>query len=132
MPIAYSTLQTYLSKIADQGILDADNSGHQRFWLQPYASFISGFIPTKHCGANPVPIVAQEDRTESAFFKILLGTWCNMPQMPKAGPFITDDGYSITLDDGTSISGAQISTDIHDWLAAGALEDEVLLVAKGD
>jgi hypothetical protein len=46
-----------------------------------------------------------------------------MPQMPRTGPFVTDPGYSLTLGDGTIISGQKLLDDIHEWLAAGAPEN---------
>jgi hypothetical protein len=46
--------------------------------------------------------------------------YCGRKQMPPGGPFITDAGYSLTLSDGSTVTGVQIAQDIHDWLAAGA------------
>jgi hypothetical protein len=49
--------------------------------------------------------------------------FCEKPQMPPFGPMITDAGYKIALSDGTVVNGDQIIKDIHNWLAAGALDD---------
>lgn len=127
MTISYLRLQQYLDKIADSGNLDATNSGHRhgRFWDVPYATFRDGTVPHKLCNGTNVPIINEVDKTESAFYKILLNQWCtnpSMPQMPKTGPFVDGAGYSITLDDGVIVSGAQVLTDIGDWLTAGANE----------
>jgi hypothetical protein len=50
--------------------------------------------------------------------------------MPPGGPFITDAGYSVALSDGSTVTGAQIAQDIHDWLAAGAANHQSLTVCK--
>jgi len=48
-----------------------------------------------------------------------------MPDGPDPGPFITDAGYTITMDDGTVVTGAKIIQDIGDWLNAGFPEGAV-------
>jgi hypothetical protein len=37
-----------------------------------------------------------------------------------SGPYANSDGYFTTLSDASVVTGAQILTDIHDWLAVGA------------
>jgi hypothetical protein len=126
MAITFSRLKQYLDAIAAKGNLDPSDSGHGVFWNTDYASFVKGFVPSKKCGGQPVPIIKQPDAVNSAFLQILQGTWCTapaMPQMPKTGPFVTDAGYSVTLADGTAVTGETILQDIHDWLAAGAPEN---------
>ena len=50
-------------------------------------------------------------------YRVYYGT---QPSPCPGGPFITDTDYSLTLSDGTVVTGAQVKQDIHDWLAAGA------------
>ncbi|QND61617.1 hypothetical protein [Mesorhizobium huakuii] len=123
MTISYKTVQQYLDAIALNANLDAGNAGHKVFWHQPYAAFITGFIPTKQCAGQPVPIIDPKDKVNSAFYQILKAGWCGMPQMPKTGPFVTDKDYSVKLGNGETISGDEILQGIRAWLEAGALED---------
>jgi len=124
VPITFTRLTDYLEAVADHGNLDASDSGHGRFWKTDYPSFINGVVPSKKCNGAPVPIIQKPDMVNSAFFQILQAKFCtNMPQMPKTGPFVTDGGYSVTLRDGTAITGTQIVQDIRDWLNAGAPEN---------
>jgi hypothetical protein len=126
MAITFARLQEYLNKIGDQANLDPANSGHGVFWNTTYQAFMTGVVPSKVCNGKPVPIIDPVNKANSAFNQILRAGWCTapaMPQMPKTGPFVTDKGYSITLDDGTNVTGAQILKDIQDWLNAGAPEN---------
>lgn len=126
MAITFKRLKDYLEAIANAGNLDASDAGHDRFWNTDYTKFMNGVVPTKQCAGQPVPIIKKPDMVNSAFYLILQASWCTapaMPQMPKTGPFVTDDGYSVTLSDGTTVKGATILQDIHDWLAAGAPEN---------
>jgi hypothetical protein len=122
MAITFARLQEYLTAIATKANLDAANSRHGVFWNTTYQQFITGFVPNKQCSGHPVPIVDPANRPNSAFNQILRAGWCGMPQMPKTGPFPTDAGYSVTLSDGTTMTGAQILQDIQEWLTAGAPE----------
>ena len=125
MAITFKRFKQYLDAIDAAGDLHASDSGHGVWWNIDYAPFKSGTIPSKKCNAQPVPIFNSANPKQSAFYLILQGGWCqnpSMPQMPKTGPFITDSGYSVTLSDGTVITGTQIIQDIGDWLAAGAPE----------
>jgi hypothetical protein len=123
MAITFVRFQEYLNKVADNANLDPANSGHGVFWNTTYQAFITGTVPNKQCNGQAVPIIDPVNKTNSAFNQILRGAWCNMPQMPKTGPYITDANYSITLDDGTKVSGTKILQDIQDWLSAGAPEN---------
>jgi hypothetical protein len=122
MAITFRRLQEYLNAIAAHANLDAANSAHGVFWNTTYDAFKNGVVPHKRCGGQPVPILDPVDKVNSAFAQILRGGWCGMPQMPKTGPFATDPGYSVTLADGSTVTGQQILNDIYDWLAAGAPE----------
>ncbi|MER9102636.1 hypothetical protein NKH95_01675 [Mesorhizobium sp. M0848] len=132
MAITYLVIQDYLNKIAAKGNLDPEGSGHGVFWDGDYASFSTGVVPGKKCSGVPVPILNQTDLVNSAFYQILKAGWCTMPampQMPRKGPYVTDTGYSIKLDNGTVVTGAQVLSDIEDWLKAGA--PEFASVGKG-
>src|SRR5271157_5777960 len=107
MAITFTRLREYLNKIADKANLDPENAGHGVFWNSTYQAFINGVVPTKMCNGQPVPIIDPVNKANSAFNQILRGSWCNMPEMPKTGPFVTDPGYSITLDDGTNVTGTK-------------------------
>lgn len=123
MTITFLRLQEYLDKIAQKANLDANNSLHGLFWQTTFAKFVAGDVPNKRCAGEPVPIIDKIDPTKSAFYQILQQGWCAMPQMPKTGPFVSDSNYSITLADGTVVTGQQILSDIHAWLAAGSPEN---------
>lgn len=123
MAITYKRLQEYLNAIAAHANLDASNARHGVFWNTTYDAFRNGVVPNKRCNGQPVPILDPANKVNSAFNQILRGGWCGMPQMPKTGPFATDANYSVTLSDGTKVTGAQILQDINDWLAAGAPEN---------
>jgi hypothetical protein len=123
MPINFAKVQEYLDKIGQQANNNPANSGHGVFWSVKYAAFITGVVPGKHCMAHNVPIIDPVKSINSAFYQILKGPWCSMPQMPKGGPFATDAGYTITLNDGSVVTGDQLLKDIEEWLAAGAPEN---------
>ena len=123
MAITFRRLQEYLNAIAANGNLDPANSRHGVFWNQSYSSFISGTVPNKVCNGHPVPIIDPVNKGQSAFNQILRGTWCGMPQMPRTGPFVTNPNYSVTLSDGTVVTGTKILQDIQEWLDAGAPEN---------
>jgi hypothetical protein len=123
MAITFKRLQDYLNGFANNANLDPANSGHGIFWNTTYQAFITGTVPSKHCNGQVVPIIDPVNKANSAFNQILRAGWCNMPQMPKTGPYVTDANYSITLADGTKVTGVQILKDIQDWLNAGAPEN---------
>jgi hypothetical protein len=123
MAITFARLQEYLNKIGDKATLDPANSRHGVFWNGTYQAFMNGVVPKKTCNGQPVPIIDPVNKANSAFYQILRAGWCDMPQMPKTGPFVTDANYSITLADGTKVTGTQILKDIQDWLNAGAPEN---------
>jgi hypothetical protein len=123
MAISFKRLREYLDAIAAKANLDAANAGHGVFWNVSYNQFITGTIPNKQCHGQPVPIIDPANKAQSAFFQILRDGWCGMPQMPRTGPFVTANGYSVVLSDGSVITGTQILKDIEDWLEGGALEN---------
>jgi hypothetical protein len=129
MPITFVTLQSYLDKIAAKANGDIVASVHGPFWSGAYTDFINGNVPGVGCKNNdvpagsPIPIINKGNPVSSGFYLLLQGPgWCRQAQMPdgpQAGPFITDAGYTITMDDGTVVTGAEIIQDIGDWLRAG-------------
>ncbi len=123
MAITFARLQEYLTAISAKANLDPANSRHGVFWNTTYHAFITGTVPNKQCKGQAVPIVDTANKANSAFNQILRAGWCGMPQMPKTGPFPTDVGYSVTLSDGSIVTGTQILQDIQEWLEAGAPEN---------
>ncbi len=146
--INYAKVLDYLDAIgnATGGAIDSPGCPHLRWWKDgtganlSYAQFTSGTVN----GITPaVPIIdptAGTDKSNSVFFKILLGpatfgaaSWV---QMPKGGPFITDSANDsgtgtdvapgsavFTLpSDGSNVTGKQIQDDLRTWLQAGAPE----------
>jgi hypothetical protein len=119
MPITFDRVKDYLNAIAANGNLDPANSGHGVFWNVDFPTFKTGPVPSKQCKNIQVQIFNKADPVNSPFFLILKSSWCTapvMPQMPKTGPFVTAQGYSVTLADGTIVSGSQILSDIEAWL----------------
>ena len=123
MTIGFTRLQEYLDAIARKANLDPANSRHGVFWHTSYQAFVTGNVPNKHCNGDVVPIIDPANAVNSAFNQILRGSWCAMPQMPKTGPFVTDDDYFVILADGSRIDGPTILADIQSWLQAGAPEN---------
>jgi hypothetical protein len=129
MPITFVTLQAYLDKIAAAANGDILASVHGPFWQGTYSNFINGNILGTACGNNdvpagsPIPIINKVTPISSGFYVLLQRAgWCGKTQMPggaRPGLFITDAGYTITMDDGTVVTGAKIIQDIGDWLNAG-------------
>ena len=68
-----------------------------------------------------MPILDHAKPLDSPFFLILINPdgWCDLPQMPEGGPFITDSGYFVTLQNGTDITGQEIRDNIASWLSSG-------------
>ena len=128
--MTFARVKMYLDAIADNPADSGDinASPHGRFWNVPYAQFISSTVPggsRVHCNNNPIPIIDQANPSQTPFFLILTDPagFCGISQMPAGGPFITDAGYQVTLSDGTNVTGAQIQTDLLDWLSNGFPEN---------
>jgi hypothetical protein len=121
MAIDFAQVKEYLNLIASKGANPA-GSRHGVFWDVNYDAFITGLVPNKHCLGQNVPIIDPVDKKNSAFYQILKGRWCSMPQMPLGGPHVTEADYTVTLASGAVITGTQVLQDIEDWLAAGAPE----------
>ncbi len=132
MPITFARLQEYLDLIVKQEGGNILFAPHRRFWAD-HQTLTTQPIPAPKCQGQPIlpikyldPERTKVDADNSPMFLILteLKGFCQREQMPPGGPFITDTDYSLTLSDGTVVPGAQVKQDIHDWLAAGALDDD--------
>jgi hypothetical protein len=123
--ITYADIQAYLEAIADNpnNTRNVDNSSHRRFWNVPYQQFVTGNVPNERCNGNPIPIV-NRDPNLCPFYQSLKNSsgWCNLSQMPRRGPYITDPGYKVTLRSGRVITGAEIDANIVWWLTNGMPE----------
>ncbi len=93
------------------------NSGSP-FWRETgdydsdYTTFTTGTVPN-----FGDPIMDGSDPMSSLFYLMLMGTGPG-PQMPLGGPYITDSGYSVTVD-GNAMSGEDIQTTLQTWLKNG-------------
>jgi hypothetical protein len=128
MPISFARLQEYLDLIVSNAEESIGSSPHKRFW-ESHQTLTTKPLPSPKCqGQEIFPVkfldVAKTkvDADNSPLFVILTNGngFCQKPQMPPLGPFITDADYKLTLSDGTVVTGEQIKNDIHDWLASGA------------
>jgi hypothetical protein len=120
--VSFSRVQSYLNAIADANGAIA-SSPHRRFWNTGYQAFVDGILPNVQCSGSPVPIIDKADPNRSPFFLILQGAWCNMPQMPRGGPYITEDSFEVDLPDGTAATGHEIRDDLANWLSSGFPEN---------
>ena len=131
MPITFLRLQEYLDLIVQTAGDNIASSPHKRFWAT-WQALTQQPLPSPQCNGLPIYAIkyldAQHktvDADNSPLYIILTSAagFCGKTQMPPAGPYITDNGYSVTLSDNTVVTGAQIVQDIHDWLSAGALNN---------
>ncbi len=93
------------------------NSGSP-FWRETgnadadYKTFTTGTVPN-----FGDPIMDAANPLTSLFYTMLMGTGPG-PQMPLSGPYITDAGYSVTVN-GNTMSGQDIQTTLQTWLTNG-------------
>ena len=132
MTIKFSRLQEYLDLIVSNAGDNINTSPHKRFWAT-HQSLTAQPLPAPKCQNADIFAVKYLDAAHtgvdadnSPLFIILTNAngFCGKVQMPPLGPFITDQGFQLTLSDGTVVTGDQIKNDIHDWLAAGAPDDQ--------
>jgi hypothetical protein len=132
MTISFARLQEYLDLIVAKAGDDIEASPHKKFW-RSHEVLTTQPLPRPKCQGQdifPVKFIDEArtkvDADNSPLFLILTerSGFCQKDQMPPGGPFIVDAGYTLTLSDGTIVTGAQIRQDIHDWLLAGAPNDE--------
>jgi hypothetical protein len=128
MTISFARLQEYLDLIVSKEGGNIGAAPHRRFWSS-HQSLTTQPLPRPKCQGQDIhPVkfldvkMTMVDADNSPLYVILTNAqgFCQKDQMPAGGPFITDAGYSLTLSDGTVVTGAQVQRDIHDWLAAGA------------
>jgi hypothetical protein len=113
--IAYETLIAYLDGIDAKGNLAADGAPHGVFWKDGNGDNLSLATFKGLTILGNVKIFNDVHPEQSPLYLILQGPWNGRPQMPKTGPYITDAGYSITVN-GATITGNQIKADFLDWL----------------
>ena len=124
--VSFSDIQMYLEAIAalakEQGN-DVDISNHLRFWNTSYQEFTTGNVPGESCEGAPIPIV-NADPAQCPFYQALTYKtgWCELEQMPRYGPYITNPGYEVTLSNGVKMTGAEIDANIVWWLTNGMPE----------
>jgi hypothetical protein len=128
MTIQFSRLQEYLDLIVSNAGGNISGAPHGRFWAT-HDSLTQQPLPAPKCEGADIFAVkyldeahTRVDADNSPLYLILTDPngFCARPQMPPLGPFITDEGFQVTLSDGTTVTGDQIKNDIHDWLASGA------------
>jgi hypothetical protein len=112
--IRYADILNYLTAIMNKGNNPVGDSPHGEWWLNlSYNDFLTGQV----LGVN---IMDSNNPLQSNFYVILTNPNGlqnqGMPQMPGGGPFVTDAGYTATLPDNTTISGATIQANIQSWL----------------
>jgi hypothetical protein len=130
--VTYANIIAYLDAIAADATLDIGGSPHGIFWRDgngvalTYNAFKSGNVPQVTCNGNAIPIMDQNTPLQSPFFVILTSAagFCNKPQMPKTGPFITDTNPPyVALVNGTQVTGPKIIADMTSWLSNGFPEN---------
>jgi hypothetical protein len=128
MTIKFARLQEYLDLIVSKANGNIAAAPHKRFW-NSHQSLTAQPLPSPKCRGQDIfavkyldPARTRVDADNSPLYVILTNAagFCEKGQMPPLGPFITDNGYTLTLSDGTVVTGTQVKKDIHDWLAAGA------------
>jgi hypothetical protein len=116
--IHYADILNYLTAIANEANNPIGDAPHGAWWSGlSYTDFLSA----KVLGVN---VMDSSTPLQSPFYVILTNTsGCRgFPQMPAGnpkGPFITDTGYTATLSDGTTITGATIQANMESWLSNG-------------
>jgi hypothetical protein len=119
--VSYETIQKYLDAIDNNATLSASGAPHGKFWKDSrgnnltLTAFKSLAIPNVNCNGSPVTAFNPANPDQSPLYLILIGPWCNKPQMPKTGPFITDPGYTVTID-GAPVTGDQIKAAFLTWI----------------
>jgi hypothetical protein len=135
MPTKYSDVVMYLDAIANNANGNVASAPHGYWWhvnqdinqaALAYNDFVKGTVfGVTGSSGNLIPIIGtdskQTDPLQSEFYILLStrGGSGGFPQMPKGGPFITDADFSVTLSDNTTVTGAQIMTNLEEWLGHG-------------
>jgi hypothetical protein len=128
MTITFARLQEYLDLVVSKEGGNVGSAPHRRFWSS-YQSLTTQPLARPKCNGEDIYPVKYVDATRTKVdannspLYVILTTragFCGKEQMPPGGPFITDVNYTLTLSDGTVVTGSQVVQDIHDWLATGA------------
>ena len=130
MPTNYGDIIMYLDAIADNAKGSLGGAPHKCWWRvnhdasQPplaYQDFVTGTV----YGVGAIPIIGTDSKQSNplkSMFYLLLSTkggTGGFNQMPWKGPYITDAGFSVTLSNGNTITGADIMANMKDWLGNG-------------
>jgi hypothetical protein len=115
--IRFSDIKNYLSAIAAKATNPIDDSPHGAFWVDmDYATFTTGSVPNVG-----IQIMDTQNPLQSPILLVLTADNAvpGIPQMPEGGPYVTDAGYTVTLPNGTTITGQQILDNMREWLSNG-------------
>lgn len=134
LTIGFEMVQNYLSGLAVLGTIG--NSPHRAFWKVKkvggvstpitYDDFINGTVPNVSYNGAPIPILWKEAPLLSPLFLILAEPtgFAGIEQMiPNGGAHLTDPGMTISLPDGTTVTGKQVLEDLKVWLSNGFPKD---------
>ena len=121
----FADIQNMLDAIAAAGSNPISNSPHAVFWrqtgnyAQDYTAFTTGDVPNV---GLPIMNTAAGQELTSNFFVILTDPnglqSQGIEQMPGGGPYITDSGYTVTVN-GNQMTGQQIIAAMKSWLTNG-------------
>jgi hypothetical protein len=129
MPTNYGDIIMYLDAIGANANNDPGGAPHHYWWHvnhdsgQPplaYKDFVTGTI-----FGEGVPIIGTDSKQSNplmSMFYLLLSTkggTGGFNQMPWKGPYVTDAGFSVTLSNGNTITGADIMANMKEWLGNG-------------
>jgi hypothetical protein len=118
--VRYADILNYLMAIGNKANNPVSDAPHGEWWSGlSYKQFLSANV----LGVN---VMDTDTPLQSAFYVILTNQkgYQGISQMPAQGtnppgPFITDTGYTATLSDGTTITGATIQANMESWLSNG-------------
>ena len=88
--------------------------------FQPLRYMVDADLSVLGIEGQAIKIIDNVAPRSSPFYLILLGGWCNKPQMPPDDdPKISDPTYTVTLPDQSEVSGLTMIADIGEWLDNG-------------
>jgi hypothetical protein len=126
--ITFADIKALLDAIDNNATVSASGAPHGVFWNVTRSQFLAQEVPNLKWRSVifHIKIVNAAAPLDSAFYKILLGPLeitdgtnsVTLPQMPKGGPFITDNGYVVSVN-GANKTGAEIKSALEEWLNNG-------------